>query len=295
MVSVRILIFAFSNGIYMDNGEIGSISVSHSLPSGWYGGGRLLDCGEIVAVDGGCVELRINRDTHHLQSGTLAVLFPGDVISAATPENEPSLRRLSFSFSILREAFLQVDFAAFVSVRRNLAVTSRPVFFKVARAVIDVTECVAGGADCRVADKVAILQLQSLFACIADCAAREFPMISPFEEGSYRTSRLFSKFMELLEIHYKESHEVRFYADLLRITPKYLTAVCTKVTGQSAKALINNFLTIKLKLALRNTEASVKEISAAHSFPTVSYFCQYFKQNAGMPPQEYRQWKWQKK
>lgn len=291
----KLIIFAFKNGAFMENEEIKEVKVDHHIPSGWIEGSRLLDGGELIIVESGSVKLQLNREIHQLGAGSVVVLFPGDIVYAEAVEPSSSLRRLSYSFRVLREACLQLELIGYVSIHRNLAVTTRPDFVKLAGAVVDVVECVLSDRESRVKEKVVVLQLQSFFSCLADYASRRYPVNNIVEEGSYRTSRLFSKFMELLENHYKESHEVKFYADLLNITPKYLTTVCTKSTGHSAKALINDFLTIKLKLALRHTEASVKEISVAHNFPTLSYFCQYFKQNAGMPPQEYRLGKWRKK
>lgn len=279
----------------MDNVQVDEFKVAYSLPSGWIEGSRLLDGSELIVVESGAMALQINRELHRLEAGSVVILFPGDIVFAEAVEASCSMRRLSYSFRMLREACLQLELIGYVSIHKKLAVTTRPDFVKMAGAVVDVAECVLADTESGVKEKVMVLQLQSLFSCFADYASRKYPVNNVIEEGSYRTSRLFSKFMELLENHYKESHEVKFYADLLRITPKYLTAVCTKSTGNSAKTLINNFLIIKLKLALRHTEASVKEISAAHNFPTLSYFCQYFKQNAGMPPQEYRLGKWQKK
>jgi AraC-like DNA-binding protein len=39
---------------------------------------------------------------------------------------------------------------------------------------------------------------------------------------------------------------------------------------------------------LRNTDLTVKEISNRMGFPNSSFFCQYFREQAGITPIEYR-------
>lgn len=57
---------------------------------------------------------------------------------------------------------------------------------------------------------------------------------------------LFQRFLSFVEIHCVEHREVEFYANLLCITPKYLSEVCKKGSGKSASEWIQNYATSRI-------------------------------------------------
>lgn len=94
--------------------------------------------------------------------------------------------------------------------------------------------------------------------------------------------------MEDLEQYYVKSHDVAFYAGKLNITPKYLNTIVRNMTGHTTKNIIDQYVTLQIKLQLRNSEKSVKQLSWDFNFSDESFFCRYFKLHTGLTPQQFR-------
>ncbi len=60
--------------------------------------------------------------------------------------------------------------------------------------------------------------------------------------------------MELLERNYKQSRDVTYYADLLHITPKYLSTIVRQVISHTPKEAIDKYVVLRLKLLLRSSQ-----------------------------------------
>lgn len=103
-----------------------------------------------------------------------------------------------------------------------------------------------------------------------------------------RQAVLFRDFIKLLQETKGRQREVRWYADRLAVTPKYLSVVCHTNTGKTAQMLIHEVTTQEIKRLLRQTDMSTKEICAKMDFPSLSFFCKYVKQHLGMTANQYR-------
>ncbi len=111
--------------------------------------------------------------------------------------------------------------------------------------------------------------------------------ISEHRSGD-RDKVLFTQFLELLKKEEKKRQQVSYYAEKLCITPKYLSTVCRKVSGKTPIRWITDSVMEDSYQLLRSTDMTVKEISNRLGFPNSSFFGQYFREQAGMTPLEYR-------
>lgn len=102
------------------------------------------------------------------------------------------------------------------------------------------------------------------------------------------TEHTFRRFVCLLEQNTPRCRDVTWYADKLCLTPKHLSAICKRFSGDSAAVLIRSFTLKHLKRLLRDPAKSVKEIAAETGFDNVSFFGKYIKRELGMSPREYR-------
>lgn len=111
-----------------------------------------------------------------------------------------------------------------------------------------------------------------------------------FVDGSSSLSEheLFDQFMSLLTHEQLKRRKVSYYASQLNITPKYLSVVCSRVSGKSPLRWINESVMNDICQLLRNTHLSVKEISNRLNFPNPSFFSKYFREQSGVSPLEYR-------
>ena len=99
---------------------------------------------------------------------------------------------------------------------------------------------------------------------------------------------IFDHFLGLLSSEPVKRQQVSYYAAQLNITPKYLSTVCKRVSGKSPMRWITESVMDEVYDMLRNTNLSVKEISHRMRFPNSSFFGQYFREQTGMTPLEYR-------
>lgn len=92
----------------------------------------------------------------------------------------------------------------------------------------------------------------------------------------------------LLERDYKISRDVNYYAAQMNISSKYLTNIVNQVTGHTPKTIIDQYVILQLKMHLKRTTQSIKEMAWEFHFADVSFFCRYFKKHTGLTPQQIR-------
>jgi AraC family transcriptional regulator, transcriptional activator of pobA len=103
-----------------------------------------------------------------------------------------------------------------------------------------------------------------------------------------KTSDFVTKFDSLLSQYFKSYKEVKYYADLLSVSPNYLNSVLKTKTGLNASSLIANKLIIKSKRLLVNSPLSIKEIAFEIGFESDSYFNRFFKKKTNQTPADFR-------
>lgn len=96
------------------------------------------------------------------------------------------------------------------------------------------------------------------------------------------------EFVRLVYIHYVRERSVRFYADKLFISPKYLSLLVKEATGRSAANWIDDFVLMEAKNMLRFSGKNIQQVAYALNFPTQSSFGKYFKHLTGLSPSEYQ-------
>ena len=103
-----------------------------------------------------------------------------------------------------------------------------------------------------------------------------------------RAEEYFKQFTHLLGEQFREERSVGFYARQLCITPKYLTTLIKRISGQSVSEWIDNYVILEAKTLLKYSTMSIQEIAYYLNFPNQSFFGSYFKRNTGMSPSQYK-------
>lgn len=99
---------------------------------------------------------------------------------------------------------------------------------------------------------------------------------------------LFFKFSQLLTKDDCTVRKLKYYADQLCVTPKYLSRACQETCGKTASALINDVMVKKITHYLDYTDLSIKEIANILDFPNISFFSKYVNKHLGCSPKAYR-------
>lgn len=103
-----------------------------------------------------------------------------------------------------------------------------------------------------------------------------------------RKEELFKDFIALLHDHCTCCRDVAWYADRMNISPRYLSSIVAKASGETAKDIIARHVVAEIKVRLKTTRMNVQEISQEMNFINPSFFCRYFKKHTGMSPLQYR-------
>ena len=99
-----------------------------------------------------------------------------------------------------------------------------------------------------------------------------------------RADIIFTKFIHLVEGNYKRERRVGWYAEQLCITPKYLS----ETVKQVSRLTPNEYVILEIRVLLKNSTRSIKEIAMEMNFPNQSFLGKFFKERVGMSPSEYR-------
>ena len=99
---------------------------------------------------------------------------------------------------------------------------------------------------------------------------------------------LVEKFLNMVRIHHKKQRELKFYAEKLMITPKYLSKVIKETSGKPANDWIDDHVALEAKALLKSTNMTIQQISDELNFPSQSFFGKYFKRVTGMTPSRYK-------
>ena len=110
------------------------------------------------------------------------------------------------------------------------------------------------------------------------------------EVNSVATSAdvIFTKFIRLVEKYYKKERMVLWYAGQLGISPKYLAETVRRTSKRTPNEWIDKYVILEVRLMLKNSSMSIKEIADELNFPSQSSLGKYFKERMGISPSQYR-------
>ena len=261
--------------------------------------------GAILICRKGKAMLNVNYKDWELCEGAVITLFPNDVVElkvdgdCKSPETEngdcksPQTANsfqaeiLKYNPSLLREASLQLEQTVYSSLREDRCRQDTPVVTNIINGMFGLLKVYFDQSECTCISQLVLCQLKAFFIGFHEYLQRN-PQYRPDEVKSYRVRELFNRFMMLLEKDCKISRDVNYYAEKLNISSKYLTNIVSQVTGHTPKTIIDQYVILQLKLHLKRSTQSIKEMAWEFHFADVSFFCRYFKKHTGLTPQQIR-------
>lgn len=281
----------------------------------WQEGPQVLTYGAILICRKGKAMLNVYYKDWELYEGAVITLFPNDVVElkvdgdckspqtengdCKSPQTEngdcKSLQTancfqaeiLKYNPSLLREASLQLEQTVYSSLRKDRCRQDTPVVTNIINGMFGLLKVYFDQSECTCISQLVLCQLKAFFIGFHEYLQRN-PQYRPDEVKSYRVRELFNRFMMLLERDYKISRDVNYYAEQMNISSKYLTNIVNQVTGHTPKTIIDQYVILQLKMHLKRTTQSIKEMAWEFHFADVSFFCRYFKKHTGLTPQQIR-------
>lgn len=258
--------------------------------------------GAILLCTAGEATISVDYKEWRLSTGSVVIIFPGDVTAVMSATAEFAATALRYDSSILREASLQIERAVYDRLRKDRCRDGNSSATRIVSAMLTLLDAYAssavgtGTADVlplradlpdvhrQMFSTIVMYQLKSFFLGFYAHVSRHGGVTAAVS----RADELFNDFMDALEANYRTAHSAAFYADALNITPKYLNRIVKGVTGHTAKTVIDQYVIMQLKHSLRSGRLSVKQISAGFGFADESFFCRYFRRHTGLTPQQFR-------
>lgn len=302
----------------MELSELSSYQEASLFRSGleeWQEGPQVLTYGAILICRKGKAMLNVNYKDWELYEGAVITLFPNDVVElkvdgdcksletengdCKSPETENGdckspltannfhAEILKYNPSLLREASLQLEQTVYSSLRKDRCRQDTPVVTNIINGMFGLLKVYFDQSECTCISQLVLCQLKAFFIGFHEYLQRN-PQYRPDEVKSYRVRELFNRFMMLLERDYKISRDVNYYAAQMNISSKYLTNIVSQVTGHTPKTIIDQYVILQLKMHLKRTTQSIKEMAWEFHFADVSFFCRYFKKHTGLTPQQIR-------
>lgn len=100
---------------------------------------------------------------------------------------------------------------------------------------------------------------------------------------------ILQKLKDAIEAHFKTKHAPSDYAEMLYITPKALAKITKSHFNKTLSSIINERIIIEAKRELYLTNKTVKQIAYELGYEDEYYFSRFFKVNAEVSPQIYRE------
>ena len=253
----------------------------------WRDGPQVLPYGAILICRCGKALLNVNYKEWELYEGAVITVFPNDVVELKSVSSSLRFEMLKYTPSLLREASLQLEQTVYSFLREDRCRQDTPVVTNIINAMFALLKVYFDQSECTCISQLVLCQLKAFFIGFHEYLQRN-PQYRRDDVKSYRVRELFNSFMMLLEKNYKQSRDVNYYADQMHISSKYLTNIVRQVTGHTPKSIIDQYIILQLKMQLKRTNMSVKEIAFEYHFTDVSFFCRYFKKHTGQTPQQVR-------
>ena len=146
------------------------------------------------------------------------------------------------------------------------------------------------GLSNRYASAVAVFLSQGLSSDEAESKAKAYinTQVVKASDLQGRSSELYNELIDAIVEHHREASDVRFYADLLNVSSRYLAQVTRRISGKSPKAIIDDYLIHEIELQLKSTDNTVQEIAYRFGFSSQAHFTKFFKKLRGISPTEFR-------
>ncbi|MCQ6558401.1 response regulator [Paenibacillus mendelii] len=111
-----------------------------------------------------------------------------------------------------------------------------------------------------------------------------------FKQGvqDERTERIVERINRYIREGISGDLSLTALAELVFLNPAYLSVLYKQTTGQNISEYIISVRLEKAKELLQDSQYKIHEVAAAIGFDNAGYFTRFFRKNAGIGPQEYR-------
>ena len=259
--------------------QLNNISIPHEA--------RRMNFILIALCTKGQVEYSLDTQSHTVRPGELLIISERHVVNnyASSPDFEGLAMILSVDF--FREVINNVaDLSAVFLLARSKPVMALSehemrIFTNYFYTIKDRIESVNNHFR-----KALVRTL--LLALLYDMSNVVYQFQQTTDQRLKRGDIIFTRFIKMVEEYCGRERRVSWYAGQLGITPKYLSETVKEISRRTPNEWIDNYVIVELRVLLKNTTKSIKQITEEMHFPNQSFLGKYFKEHVGVSPSEYR-------
>ncbi len=105
---------------------------------------------------------------------------------------------------------------------------------------------------------------------------------------SARSVDIYNNFITLVANNCIKAKDVKYYADKLNITPRYLSQITHRIVGNMPKKIIDGYIMTEVEQCILSSSLSIQELAYKFGFASQSAFCKFFKSQKGISPTQFR-------
>ena len=241
----------------------------------------------VIICHSGSARLLYDMQEIQFSANNIAVILPDHIMRPL--ENSPDYR-VTF---IMHSPAFQKDMAVRMMTRDTNKYHRLPSCRLTEQEIVpfmnavDMLEHISLSPVTRYPNRHEMLLTQALLMTdLIDACRREMDTDS---HAMNRNQQVFQDFSNLLAAHYREQHEVAFYAEKAHLTARHFSIVIKDVVGLTASDYIEQYLVTQAKNLLSSRpDLSVQQISYHLGFSEAPSFCRFFKRVTGLAPGKFR-------
>ena len=227
----------------------------------------------------GHVRVRINLVEKELEAGMLLFIGPGTILHPVSYTEDLEI----YGIGLFDDFSMPQMPSAFNGQVRDFQVKASDADVATARHIIDTIWHVVHQKDY---NRLIISSLVAAMMHLYDGVYQRHN--DKLQTSQSREQTIFDRFIQLVNQHCAEQHQIGYYADRMCLTERYLSTIIRQTSGVTAKEWIDRALITRIKVELMHTNKSIAQIAEELHFPNPSFFSKYFKRIIGIPPGEYR-------
>lgn len=268
------------SGIYYEESNLDFL-----LPSPLY-----FNCGvQILCVHGNGV-ISTGAQCFHLQEMSEIIFWDGSIMQLLHSSDDFQVRMVLYPKRVFLQAAVSLDTTFFNYMREfplyNHGQEKDAQSWEKVNLWLDMAKMLFTQPAGLFKERLELIFLQSMLMWIFSTIPDTYVSVA----RSYtRKQLLFHRFMHLIHEYALREHQIGFYADRLCISSRYLNEITVEYSkGKTPKELIDEQLTVEIKVQLNKLDLSVEEVAGICCFPDSSYLSRFFKKHTGITPKEFR-------
>ena len=231
----------------------------------------------------GEVHININLVERHITPGTLVFLGPGTIISPVSFSGKIEVYGMGL-FADFPMPFASGQMPSAMNGQvRDFQIKANESDIATARHIIDTIWHVVHQPDY---NRQMVSSLVAAMMHLYDGAYRRHTDM--LQASQSRGQTIFDRFIQLVNQHCAEQHQIGYYANRMCLTERYLSTIIRQTSGVAAKEWIDRALITRIKVELMHTDKPIAQIADELHFPNPSFFSKYCKRLIGITPGEYR-------